>query len=356
MPIKGLTNQRRITRGGFIRLGVKVKNAKGIEYPQKIDYFLPDFEDEELVQTYHKIYGEKPRRITIAFANDNPEHIFPQYYKCYGASAGLKCKGDGEVAQRIVDGQLVEVDCPEPMNCDYALDHGKSGNPGCKKIGSLQFFIKGIPGLQVFQINTSSYHSILNLNSGIELLQRLRSGKPIFGVWVELRLAPQVVQPHGKKVTIYAMKLHFNVDLDGAKGLTSVLESPLALPPGGEDKDELLFPSKEAQEAQEEADWENDTDVTHLLHQLGFSAEKCRAIIDKANKENWDKDRIMSAIQSLSPSKEPEEDVVDVKAEPVTEDDLPFDDDYSEFFDDEFGMPEPEPETKPIKKGRDVTL
>ena len=40
MPIKGLSEQRRLPRLGKIRLGVKKKNQKGIEYPASTDYFV----------------------------------------------------------------------------------------------------------------------------------------------------------------------------------------------------------------------------------------------------------------------------------------------------------------------------
>ena len=41
--IPGLSDRRRLPRLGSIRLGIKVKNKKGIEYPKETEYFVcPD--------------------------------------------------------------------------------------------------------------------------------------------------------------------------------------------------------------------------------------------------------------------------------------------------------------------------
>jgi len=241
MPIKGLSEKRRITRGGFLRLGEMVVSPKtGKEHPAKSDHFIPDFENPDLVPLFHKLYGEKPTRVSMSFASDNLDQVFPQYYKCYGASSGLKCKGDGERASRAIKTEdsveFVEVDCIGPEECDFGKENG------CDKIASLQFFIKGLPGIQVFQCNTGSYNSIVNLNSALEILQRLRAGKSIVGVWLTLVLSPQEAQHKGKKVQIYTLSLDIPVSFDEAQRLTSQFEEPAALPAPSDARDPLLRP------------------------------------------------------------------------------------------------------------------
>lgn len=238
MPIKGLSDRRRLTRGGHIRLGIKKTSAKGAEYPEKSDHFIADFENDAVQRRFYELYGAEPKRITIAFGNDDPEFIFPQYYKAYGKSSGLKCKGDGETASRITDkGELVEVDCPGPEHCDFARANG------CKQMASLQFFIKGLPGIQIFQINTTSFNSIVNLNTGIELLQRVRGAKSICGVWVDLLLVPQDAQANGKRVLIYVMKLDIKASLDNLAVLECAFDPIAALPAPDESRDEYLTPT-----------------------------------------------------------------------------------------------------------------
>lgn len=240
MPIKGLTESRRFTRGGHLRLGTKAERG----YPVKSDHFIADFENKETEALFYSIYGAEPKRVTIAFGADEPETVFPQYYKCYGAASGLKCKGDGQTAGRAnAQGEIEEVECPTPFHCDFAMKNGKSGKPGCKQMASLQFFIKGLPGIQVFQVNTTSFNSIVNINTGIELLQTVRRGRSIRGVWIDLMLFEQAAQAAGKAVTIYVMKLDIPVSLDNLTALECAFDAPAALPAPDESRDEYLTPT-----------------------------------------------------------------------------------------------------------------
>ena len=247
MPIKGLTDIRRFTRGGKIRLGYKTENQKGDEYPKKSDHFIPDFPDERLLEQWTATYGEKPTRITVAFAQNALDDIFPQFYKCYGSAAGLKCKGDGETAGRYTDEGMVEVECRGPNDCDFAMSNGSSGRPGCKRLASLQVFVKGLNTMQVIQIDTTSRNSIININSGIALLQEIRRGQGIAGVWVDLVLEKQEPQVDGRKVTIYVMKIEIGMGLDKAVQLTSALDVAGALPAPDEGRDSYLYPGEVAE-------------------------------------------------------------------------------------------------------------
>lgn len=235
--IKGLSDKRRFTRGGHLRLGRKVQGQRGL-YPQKSDHFIADFENPEVEALFYRLYGAEPKRVSICFGGEEIEDVFPQFYKCYGKSAGLKCKGDGEFASRITaEGELEEVECPTPEHCDYGKQNG------CKQMAAMQFFIKGLPGIQVFQVNTTSFNSIININSGIELLQTVRRGRSIRGVWVDLCLVEQAAQVNGKAVTIYVLKLDIPVSLDNLNALECAFDVPAALPAPDETRDEYLTPT-----------------------------------------------------------------------------------------------------------------
>ena len=241
MPIHGVTDAApRFTRAGHIRLGIKKQSARGGEYPEKSDHFIADFESAESTKLFHEIYGAQPKMITVAFAHQTPDEIFPQWYKCYGSSSGLKCKGDGCTAWRSTpEGDMSEVDCPTPSECDY----GKAN--GCKQMASLQFFIRGLPGFQIYQCNTTSWNSIRNINSGLQMLQVVRGDKPIRGVWVDLYLVPQEAQHDGKRVNIYVLKLDIRANLDNLKALECALDyETAALPAPDEKRDEYLTPTQ----------------------------------------------------------------------------------------------------------------
>ena len=252
MPIKGLSDIRRFSRGGKIRLGEKRKNANGAEYPAKLDYFLFDPEDPAMLPVFKDRYGEKPRRIKIAFASEDTAVVFPQHYKLYGTS-GLACKGDGERATRLADGgRMVEMDCPGPANCQFALSKGKHGKPGCKQVASLQFFIPEMPVMQVWQIDTSGFHSIVNINSQLDILRQIR-GRISF-IPVDLIIKPVQAQVDGRKVVVYALDLVVGVGLSQIAALQPLVghDDTLALPPPDESTPDALFPASQIYDADPE--------------------------------------------------------------------------------------------------------
>jgi hypothetical protein len=218
---EGLSSRRSTSRMGKFRLGKKGKNAKGQEYPQKLDYFRADPEDENLLGLIHELLGEKPKRLRIMLTSDDLEMVFPQYLKKYGKS-GLLCKGtggkDGEgnplpALFRIVDKETGEAvdDYPcDPENCeDY-----KSGR--CKRLASLSFILRDLPALRVWQIDTTSQISIQRLNTRFEDLAALSraAGRPylIAGVPLILSLGPVQVKPDKakKKQTVYCLDLELD--------------------------------------------------------------------------------------------------------------------------------------------------
>src|SRR5256885_2201625 len=99
--VGNVTGLMRLKRLGKIRLGIKKKSAKtGQEYPsatdhdgKPIDYFVVPPEIEALT-------GPKPKVLDVMFVSNDPEEVYQEKLALYGASTGLKCHGDGQVAMR----------------------------------------------------------------------------------------------------------------------------------------------------------------------------------------------------------------------------------------------------------------
>ena len=75
MPIKGLTEARRLPRLGKIHLGVKktkVVNGREVEYPSAVDHFVFP-EDNPLYDDLVKVFGEKPRELRILIPVEDEE-------------------------------------------------------------------------------------------------------------------------------------------------------------------------------------------------------------------------------------------------------------------------------------------
>ncbi len=205
MPIKGLSERTRIPRLGKIHLGEKVTNAKGVEYPKATEYFVCPLEVQ-------KVYGDKPKTLPIMFPIDDPDIIASQFYRCYSQTRGLVCKGDGETCSRLVNtntGEMVDaktesVEWKDDLECNPDTCD-KVAKKYCKPLMCLQFLIPQVPGFGVWQVDTSSVNSILNINS---TLRMLKLGKGHID-WIELllKLEPQEVQADGKKKTVYVLRL-----------------------------------------------------------------------------------------------------------------------------------------------------
>jgi len=202
MPVKGLSDQIRLPRLGKIRLGVKVSGAMS-SYPKQVDYFV-------CPEAVRNVYGERPGELRILFPNEDEGKWASQFYRCYSRQRGLVCKGDGERASALVDENtdclatansisacLKEIDCDLPT-CPY---YGKQ----CRRVMNLQFLLPDVPGLGVWQIDTSSYWSITNVNSAVRLVRQLcgRVGM----IPLTLKLQPHEVQPEGEKKTVYVLNL-----------------------------------------------------------------------------------------------------------------------------------------------------
>lgn len=225
--IKGLSEKRRLPRIGTIRLGLKVKNAKGIEYPKETEYFVVPPEVAEK-------FGNKPTELEIMFPINDLDAVFPQSYKHYGSGKGLKCQGDGEIAYFIdpETKEMVKKECP----CSL-LEEGK-----CKQSATLMVMIPKVSVGGIYQIRTSSFNSIVDVNSGIDYISALLGRFAM----VPLILHRVKTETHhdNKKQIHYTLQVLFSEDIQTLNALLAdtqrVLEHPrYALPAPVDENPEL---------------------------------------------------------------------------------------------------------------------
>lgn len=229
MPIKGLSNLGRLPRLGKIHLGVKVpvEGKEGVFRPKAVDYFVCPPE-------VRAVYGPKPRELRIMFLSNNPDAVASLYYRAYGKATGLLCKGDGELARALVDVEAWERAQGEVRLGIWATHlsraterveipcagEGYDGQPpcplyagrGCRRLLMLQFAVLGLQTLGVYQLDTSSFFGILNVNGFLELLSST-IGR-IAGLPLLLRLVPQEVAPDGRRKTVHVLQLTADVSIE----------------------------------------------------------------------------------------------------------------------------------------------
>jgi len=242
MPIDGLSEVVRIPRLGKIHLGVKGKTDKEVEYPKATDYFVVPPE-------VAAVYGEKPKNLDIMFPVEDPNLFAQQWLRAYSATQGLTCIGDGITARRKVDtvtGDMAshktkswewhEMTCNSQECPDY---QGKR----CRRVMNLQFLLPRVVGLGVYQIDTSSFYSIVNINSMIKMLKGVLGRCSM--IPLTLALGPIEVSPPGlTKKTVYIMHIKKDIKLAELAQVAQLPPGKVLLPePETEEPPEDLYPS-----------------------------------------------------------------------------------------------------------------
>jgi hypothetical protein len=241
MPIEGLSNIVRIPRLGKIHLGVKTKGKKDTEYPKATDYFVvPD--------EVKAVYGDKPTELEIMFPVEEPEMFAQQWLRAYSLSQGLVCIGNGLEAKRKVDVETGAMASHEtnqwewhPMTCD-AQECPEYQTKRCRRVMNLQFLLPNVPGLGVYQIDTSSFYSIVNINSMIKMLQGMLGRCSM--IPLTLALGPIEVSPPGlTKKVVYIMHIKKDIKIAELARVAQLPPAKVLIPePETEEPPEDLFP------------------------------------------------------------------------------------------------------------------
>jgi len=247
MPIKGISDQLRLPRLGKIRLGIMVKDGRE-PYPQPVDYFV-------CPEPVQKVFGEKPRELNVMFPSEDEEKWASQFYRCYSRSRGLVCKGDGQTASALVDKhtghlaykyshrtEIKEIDC-NPERCP-AYSNGR-----CRRVMNLQFLLPDVPGLGIWQLDSSSYHSISNVNSAIRLVKSLCGH--IAMIPLVLKVISQRAHPNGVGKTVYVLSLDMVGTLAGLMREGQQCSREVSLPDSDDEAPDDLFPDKLLEELSE---------------------------------------------------------------------------------------------------------
>jgi hypothetical protein len=213
--IKDISDRRRLPRLGKVRLGYKVRNQNGMtdkckhkeeevcmfcSHPVETEYFVCPSEVREK-------YGEKPTELDVMLPVNEQSVIFPQRYIWYGQTKGPKCIGNGQEAQRSNNGEVVTMECP----CEK-LESGE-----CTQRASLQVILPKVNMGGVYQIDTTSYHSIVDINSGMAyiaaMMKQLIGEERFAMIPLVLKRIARETHEGGVKGTHYTMHLHSNLDM-----------------------------------------------------------------------------------------------------------------------------------------------
>jgi hypothetical protein len=237
-------------RLGKIRLGIKVEPEGKNPYPRATDYFVVTDEIKEYV-------GDKPKKLNIMFPTEKVDEFSQQWLRCYSRTQGLVCKGNGVKATRKIDVETGDIarhttqewvfrgdwGC-DPDTCEQYLEKQ------CRRVMNLLFMMPDVPGLGCWQLDTTSFYSIVNINSCIDLVRTI-CGRISF-IPLALSLEPLEVSPPGiTKKTVHVLTIRSEVKLVDIQRLASVPPERIMLPALEEEEAPGdLFPEEKLVEAE----------------------------------------------------------------------------------------------------------
>jgi len=266
MPIKGLSDRRRLPRAGVIRLGIKkIHPETKNEYPEETDYFV-------CPPLVRDIYDNEPKELSIMFPIEDEGIFFRQDYKRYGRGI-LLCKGDGEnaICWDFDKGGFKEIKCP----CEYLKEEK------CKPVGVLQFLLPEVKeAVGVWQISTSSKNSIIDVNSGIDYVRSV-AGRVAM---IPLVLKREPLDTHRiegnkiKKGKHFPLKLSLGMSLIEIQKLAQLPPARALLPEPDESQRAVddLFPKNGFKPEDEKEPAKPKEDLAPHKQELSFILKKFR--------------------------------------------------------------------------------
>ncbi len=285
-PIEGISDVVRMPRLGKIHLGIKVERPGKRPYPKATDYFVVPSEVAEF-------YGEQPKELSIMFPTEDSSQFSQQWLRAYSTTQGLVCIGDGQTSRRKVDvatgamaGHETEqwewidgLPC-DPQECDQYMAKR------CRRVMNLQFLLPDVSGLGVWQIDTTSFYSILNINSMVKLLKGILGRCSMLPL--TLVLGPIEVSPPGIKTkTVHVMHLKQDIKLSALAQIAQLPPAKVLLAEPYTDEVPLdLFPEEVLDPTGEVARQEQEA-TTGIVE--GQGGEACQE----------DRDRILRSIANL---------------------------------------------------------
>jgi hypothetical protein len=149
-----------------------------------------------------KVFGAKPTELRVMFPTEDEQQWSSQFLKYYSATQELICRGDGVFALAKLDihtgeiagkeskaTELREITC-NPAKCLYYQ------KARCRRVMNLQFILPDCPGFGVYQLDTSSFNSIVNVNSCLDLIHAVCGRLSM--IPLSLKLVGKDVLPEGK--------------------------------------------------------------------------------------------------------------------------------------------------------------
>ncbi len=243
MPIRGVSEIVRLPRLGKIHLGIMVEYQTGKFRPSATDYFV-------CPEEVQGVFGKEPKELRVMFPIDDDQMVAQQWYRAYSQTRGLICRGDGETSTQLTDlktGAIATKDSPKTEMREGMTCAGEQCDiyqtKRCRRVMNLQFMLPDVPGLGVWQLDTGSFFSIVNINSNLKLIRGI-CGR-ISMIPLVLSLGPREVAPDGKKKIVHILNLTAPFSLTQLQERAQLPPGRAMLPAPDTSRPDLLFADAE---------------------------------------------------------------------------------------------------------------
>lgn len=209
---------------GKIKTGEKRVSQSGKEYPASLDHFKCTGDYAAL---FHKVYGDKPSRITVVFHSDDFSQVANERLELRDKAGRLVASSDGNVV-RYYDAKTDEYVWTSRVNepdIHERLERGNNGPVGWQAVLTLRVLLPKIPSvLGVWEITTKGEASSIPAVVGtLNTVQEM--GGTIRGVPMDLIVEKVSSQKPGSKSNYPVLRLIPNLSQENLEDLRDLVES-----------------------------------------------------------------------------------------------------------------------------------
>jgi len=247
MAVRGVTDKIRVPRLGVIKIGELVQvpgKPDGVTMPKASDHFI-------LPPEVASVMGNQVTVLEPVMLPFSDRKLFADdEYRLYSQTRGLICRGDGEKATRTVSREdfekqrskghydAISSDEFEPAHRDVVETARIERSCPCKFLEqsvcslkmAFQFLLPTVPGFGIWQLNTASRNTILNIASFIEMLNGTFGRAHLIPLRLLLEYT-EVNTPDGKRRKVPVCRL----DFPSGKTLMNMLDEFRDLPTAAKD-------------------------------------------------------------------------------------------------------------------------
>src|SRR4030043_96304 len=268
-PIRGLSDRGlSFPEIGQIRKGApkdETKNRPG----KDLDYFRVEIDprETEAVQTFKKVYGDKPDSINVILPFNEIDKMWEAWLEAYTAGR-MVARSDGEYFVYLVDTKTGEVlvkngldkkgnKMPYTDKQVVGKDY-KKNEIRCKPVGRLKVIVPELARAAYMTVLTTSINDIANISEQLSAFQELNSGT-IAGIPFVLRRRPKKISrpgENGQRIRVEKWLLSIEADPTWGRAKLSQVKR-LALPGNGLEHEEIV----ESTLIEVEDEWEPPNEV-----------------------------------------------------------------------------------------------